>query len=538
MTGMTRTGNALPAWWLAVAIVALFAALQAATLNYGTRINDLPHIRDYRITSDVIRGSGLTRDQLIGTNVDRSESLDLGMVRFKLYTVESDEVVNIIALARIRPSQLQFDPKFYQYGGAFLYPLGGWYLALSKLGLVHVTSLETMLAQPQQMDRVWIAGRAFVLIAFVLSSFLLFLTLLEIASAPFAIAGLVIYLFCPASIMFSQVIKPHWYALLWVNAALLIVVRAFVRNRLALAAELLLAAVIGLAVGSATTFAPMAALIWGALALLVKRGGINFIVLLRVPAVAIVTFVVTNPYYVLNWRAVQIEQAAAANWFHWSLDPVALVMFVQNSLFAGYGLAFTVLIFAVVALHLIQGPAWARLLAIAIMTPIVIIAAMTANLATWNMNFRYIPYVLPAAPLLVALWRWPHRGLILALCAIATVVQAAPLKLAYFDENSDAHATRLLAAEWINTNVAKDDAICLATKTLVPFDVPPFRFDQYRINSPDCRWLVRVERNPRSVAIDPGYRIEKRFTPRLSPQSFPLVWEHINPQITIYRKNG
>ena len=213
-----------------------------------------------------------------------------------------------------------------------------------------------------------------------------------------------------------------------------------------------------------------------------------------------------------------------------------MVLYVQNSLFAGFGLAFSVLIFAIVLLHVVHGPTWARLFAIAVVVPIVIMAIMTTSLATWNSNVRYIPYVLPAALILIALWRWPHRGLILALCAIATVVQAAPLKLAYFEENSDAHATRLLAAEWINANVARNDAICLATKTLVPFDVPPFRFDQYRINSPDCRWLVRVERNPRSVAIEPGYRIEKRFTPRLSPQSFPLVWEHINPQITIYRK--
>jgi hypothetical protein len=49
---------------------------------------------------------------------------------------------------------------------------------------------------------------------------------------------------------------------------------------------------------------------------------------------------------------------------------------------------------------------------------------------------------------------------------------------------------------------------------------------------------VQVERQPRAVVADPNYAIAKRFTPRLSPQSFPLVWEHINPQITIYKKNG
>ena len=127
------------------------------------------------------------------------------MVRYKLYSIEADEVVNIIALARIKPGRLQFNPGFYQYGGAYLYPLGAWYFALSKLGLIHVAPFEQMLKDPQAMDRVWIAGRAFILAAFALSALLLFLALAEIAPAGVALAALAIYLLCPASIMLSQV---------------------------------------------------------------------------------------------------------------------------------------------------------------------------------------------------------------------------------------------------------------------------------------------------------------------------------------------
>jgi hypothetical protein len=46
------------------------------------------------------------------------------MLRFKLYPVESDEPMNIVALARMRPGELRFDPGLYEYGGAYLYPLG------------------------------------------------------------------------------------------------------------------------------------------------------------------------------------------------------------------------------------------------------------------------------------------------------------------------------------------------------------------------------------------------------------------------------
>jgi hypothetical protein len=105
----------------------------------------VPHIREYRVRSNVFAGSGFDRPQLLGTSTGRAESLDLGMVRFKLYSIEVDEVTNVIALARIRPRALQFDPFYYQYGGAYLYPLGAWYLLLSKFGVITVGPLDQML---------------------------------------------------------------------------------------------------------------------------------------------------------------------------------------------------------------------------------------------------------------------------------------------------------------------------------------------------------------------------------------------------------
>lgn len=525
--------------WPALAVVAAFVVMQALTLGYGTHINDLPHIRDYRVASDVFRSSGLNREQLIGSATQQDESLDVWMVRFKLYSVEADEAVAIMALARIKPGQLQFDPRFYQYGGAFLYPLGAWYFALSKLGIVHAAPLDQMLAAPQAMDGVWIAGRAFVLAAFAISGVLLFLTLSELAPRGVALCGLLLYLLCPASIMYSQVIKPHWYALLWATGALLIITRALMRGRWSLQREVLLGICLGLVVGSAATFSLFAVLAWCALAVLTLRRVITAWALVRVPAIALAAFVASNPYYVLNWHAVQIERAAAQSWFAPSFSVGAVAEFVESSMFSGFGVAFTALVFALGIWSLVRGPSLARLYAIAVFVPIVVIAVMTANMASWNVNFRYVSYLFPAAViLLAATGPWRYRTPVLALAVALTAAQAAPLKLAYVDENSPDHSTRFLAAAWIDSHIPRGDAICLTTRNLAPYEVPPFRFDQYRINAPDCGWRVRIERQPLAVRTDPSETIAQRFTPRLSPQRFPLVWEHINPQITIYRKNG
>lgn len=533
---MGRIRASIPAW-PALAVVAAFFVMQSLTLGYGTHINDLPHIRDYRVSSDIFRRSGLNREQLIGSATHQDESLDVWMVRFKLYSVEADEAVAIMALARIKPGQLHFDPGFYQYGGAFLYPLGVWYFALSKLGVVHVAPLEQMLATPQAMDAVWIAGRAFVLAAFAISGVLLFMALNEMAPRGVALCGLLLYLLCPASIMYSQVIKPHWYALLWVTGALLIITRAVTRGRWSLQREVLLGACLGLAVGSAATFSPFAVLAWCALAALALRRVVTAWALVRVPAIALAAFVASNPYYVLNWHAVQTERAAAQSWFAPSFSVGAIAEFVQSSMLSGFGVAFTALIFALGLWRLVRGPSPARLYAIAVFVPIVVIAVMTANMASWNVNFRYISYLFPAAVILLAAGPWRYRTPVLTLAAALTAAQAAPLKLAYVDENSPNHSTRFLAAAWINSHIPKGDAICLTTPNLAPYEVPPFRFDQYRINAPNCGWSVRIERQPLVARTDPSETIAQRFTPRLSPQVFPLVWEHINPQITIYRRN-
>ena len=51
--------------FLAVALSVVFVVLQAPTLDYGTRINDLPHIRDYKVASDVSAGSSLDRETVV-----------------------------------------------------------------------------------------------------------------------------------------------------------------------------------------------------------------------------------------------------------------------------------------------------------------------------------------------------------------------------------------------------------------------------------------------------------------------------------------
>lgn len=531
--------RASTATFIAIGLGVVFFALQALTLAYGTRINDFPHIRNHQVTKNVIQQSGLERKTLIGTETGRAESLDLWMVRFKLYTVDADEVYSIIALARIRPAEFQFNPHYYQYGGAFLYPLGVYYFVLSKLGVLSIGSLEQMLANPEMIDRVWIAGRALVLFVTMLAGLVLYFALANIAPPPIALFGLAIFYFCPATIMFSQVLKPHWYALLFTNIALWIMARAFVQGRLSRCSEIALGIVIGLAVGSVVTFGLFAVLLWGALLCLVWKRQAPVHALMLVPVIAIIVSLATNPYYVLDWQAWQIERSSAAAWFTPSLNFATLPLSLRNTIMPGFGVLLTIVFIAVLIRHLLRPtPTGLRLFGLGILAVIVAMAALNANQLEWRSNFRYFPYVLPLMIVFLAFASWPYQKFILLLTMVATIIQAIPMKLAYFDENSDMHSTRLASAAWIDNNVPVDDPICIWTETPAPFSLPPFRFDRHKINSPDCKWRVVLDGNLELKPGAPGWTLAKTFRARLSPRLFPLVWEHINPQIAVYRKAG
>ena len=216
--------------------------------------------------------------------------------------------------------------------------------------------------------------------------------------------------------------------------------------------------------------------------------------LVRVPVIAFVTCIIANPYYVLDWQAVVTERVAQAGWFEPALTVHALLSFARNSILSGFGIALSLMYVAVLIRHLMRpAPMGVRLLGFGILIPIVVMAAITVKQSTWHSSFRYIPYVLPAMIVFLAVGPLRHRETIFATIAAATVLQAVPLKLAYFDENSATHSTRLASAAWIDAHVPPHEAICVSTPTMAPYNVPPFRFDRRRINSPDCHWRVQVE---------------------------------------------
>lgn len=528
--------DACRTWGAFCLLAGLFLLIQLSGIDYGTRLNDAPHIAGFDVDSDVRAESALERRTIPGAGA--GESLDRWMVRYKLYSVEADEHLNIMALARIQPQAGQFDPHLYQYGGAWLYPLGAWYLVLSKLGVVPIADLPTLLAEPDRMDAVYVWGRVLVLISVVIAGGVLFDALRRMGGAGDASIATAVFFAVPATVMFSQVMKPHWYALLWMVLAIHQLVIGFQQRALPPAREGTIAVAVGLAVGSVLTNGLFAVGVWLALSAMVLRSWAPRWAVVRVPVVAVLVYVCSNPYVLLNPTAYLREGEMAAGWLDTLGGPGTVWKFIENSLLTGFGVAPFGLALAVAAWTIARPPtAFARWIAVYGLAVIIVIGVMTATLGHWHTNTRYAPYLLPAGLLLLLAQPWPQRRTILAVVLGLTLLQSAPLAIAYHDENDAARSTRHRTAGWIGDNVPAGSGLCFGTDTPAPFDVPPVDFRRYRINADDCDVLVIVDRQTDETRRPPaGFELAERFRPALSPAAFPTVIGHINPQVSIYRR--
>jgi hypothetical protein len=100
------------------------------------------------------------RDQVIALNETDEQRAQI-IRRYRLYSYQPDENTLLMALARMKPGKGDLDPKFYQYGGLFVYPVG---IALKLAAMCHWTDLRGDVAwyidHPEAFGRFYVVARA------------------------------------------------------------------------------------------------------------------------------------------------------------------------------------------------------------------------------------------------------------------------------------------------------------------------------------------------------------------------------------------
>ncbi len=95
---------------------------------------------------------------LNATDADRAEIVR----RYRLYSNQPDEMITFRSLSRMRPAHGDLDPRLYQYGGLWIYPVGGLLrLAAAAHLIVLRTDLAYYLDRPETFARFYLVARLY-----------------------------------------------------------------------------------------------------------------------------------------------------------------------------------------------------------------------------------------------------------------------------------------------------------------------------------------------------------------------------------------
>ena len=496
---------------------------QLSSIDYGTKINDINYIKNSNLDEDTIKNFIQKKQTIKQTNTENNKKW---VHRYKLYSVNADEMMGIMALSKIDIKNNIFDPHLYKYGGAFIYPLGIYYYLLTKINLIPDISVNNILSNEDLIDKIYFYGRLFVLILFIFSGYIFYKCTNFFSNKINSLILTSIYLFVPGSIIFSQVIKPHWYALLWCNIALLFSIKYLLREKKKTYLTYI-SIFLGLCIGSSILFLPYLFFLIASIYFLDKTNNLDFKKISFLFSIIFLTFFITNPYVIINFSNFFLEANSEYSWVIKGFNFNHILLFFYNSFIHGYGLLLSLVILFYFLIQLRNKSKESRKI-LFVSFLLLFFGASVSSFSSWHIQFKYIPYALPLLLIFLSFKIKKNSKNLLLIILLATIIQSIPLKIAYYDENNK-YSTRLNSAKWLNENII-DKGKTLCQKDFVPYDYPPINFDKVIIKK-ECDYNVQVLRQPKEIY---NYEnIVKEFLPRFQFIKFPLVFSHINPLIII-----
>lgn len=377
---------------------------------------------------------------------------------YLLHTENPDEKKSFIVLSRMRPWKLDFQPLYAQYGGGFIYPLGAALLAVpGKL----TSDLAHYLQRPEDMGRLYLAGRMLVAAAHVATVALLFFLGRGLAGWGAGAAGAALWALCPLAVTQAHLVKPHAYATFWVVLAAM--------HRRGFYA--------GMAAASSLATAPFF--------LLLGRRWKQWLI-------AAAVFFAFNPYLFLAYKD-----------FAWELEVYSPQRLGSPAGFAALGTEVGWGLLAVCLAGLLAGRAWAALAAGAI---------LAARFGGSAARLFHPLIALGCAYGAALIWRLTPPGpRAVLVCSLLALGAARSLPIL---SSLAAGQGRPEAAAWVDAHVPAGAVIGLNYYP-DPAHVPPFTFGRYELAvSKDCPrkpapWLV-VERESALPGCGP-YELQASF---------------------------
>jgi hypothetical protein len=223
--------------------------------------------------------------------------------RYRLYTYQPDEWITMRSLAGMSPGTLRLDPKVYQYGGLWIYPVGAMLKAASLCGWVDLRggpdALTHYIDHPDAFSRFYVVARSYSAAWGVVGTWAVYmLTRRMTGSIAGAAGGALCFAAMPVVVNMAHEAKPHLAGLALMLLAVLAACR-FVESgatRWWLAAGVLCGAAFGMVISSLVIFSVLPVMTLFRNIPWRRRAWIAF----RAIAIGLLVYAVTNPYVWIN----------------------------------------------------------------------------------------------------------------------------------------------------------------------------------------------------------------------------------------------
>ncbi|MDB5324472.1 MAG: hypothetical protein JWM57_41 [Phycisphaerales bacterium] len=162
------------------------------------------------------KGADVDRDPLpksAGPTILNATDADRAAIarRYKLFSHQPDEMITFMALQQMSPADRQFDPRLYQYGGAWIYPVGGLLKLAATAGLIDLRADKAFYYDnPAAFGRFYVVARLYTVAAFVATMVLAGMIVKRLGGDDFAAgAGSAVVGALPVVFALAHEAKPH-----------------------------------------------------------------------------------------------------------------------------------------------------------------------------------------------------------------------------------------------------------------------------------------------------------------------------------------
>ncbi|MHB2025237.1 MAG: ArnT family glycosyltransferase [Elusimicrobiota bacterium] len=407
---------------------------------------------------------------------------------FLLQSENPDEKKSFIILSQMRPWRLDFEPLYAVYGGAFTYPLGAFLAASSALkAIVLVPGVAHYLEHPTDMASLYIGGRVFILLFQILSVWIIYDLACSLSGWETGLTACLFFIFCPAVIVQSHILKPHPYAAFWCLAVLSRAVSIFEQGRRR--DYWLCGLALGMAVGSEFSlacFGVIPILAWAMRPRKEKHGKPHSETfwMLQAVALSIALCVAINPYLLLAYRDFAWEMTVYMG--HGSSTLLASIEALARAGTSELGIVLSLMMpCALIAAMLVKN----QKIRLAAAASFCVFICLWVGL-TWFWGFSSSTFVLRyyyalIGPLCIIAADFacglPRAAKVILIAA--AIFEGGIKSLVYLENmglDSTNLSTRSVAADWINRNIPAGSSVGLS-RYPEPAHTPPFQYSRYRL---------------------------------------------------------